>query len=440
MDATHHHPGFLRRMKRATPDAPIRREFGTVEQYDKGKGFGFIISQNPPENEPSKVFVYHKEIVSKGFRFLKEGMTVSFQRSLDANTQKPCCIDVRMADGAAISLEAVQKPKAPPKEKRHWRNVFLNNKRFALDSYTECSPAPTTLDTYLDNEDIPNMGSLFALFRGRFGDEMSKFLKDKFPTFLKQAAVEEEFEMTEALSTSFEQSEKEFMEKTLSKRCVDGVEAIAVLFEHGLKDGKPCVRVYGANVGTCQLIFCNEAGKAVRLTEPHTATAAAIKNQAVEYKDGAAVAGFVDDGIEYRLASSRVMGARPFKTAKSNLRSDADVVEGKEWLFKTTDDLFALMVCPEVVQWHGGPQECIDEALDAMKTAQETGENLSEFAAKQLVRQALRKGAPEELSCSCITFSWMEKWLDKLLDTRKKRKLEGATASAVEEDDFDMFA
>jgi len=427
-------------MKRAAADGPIRREYGTVEQYDKSKGFGFIISQNPPENEPTKVFVYHKEIVSKGFRFLKEGMTVSFLRSVDATTQKPCCLDVRMVDGGAITMEEAQKPKAPVKEKRHWRNVFLHNKRFTLDSYTECSPAPTTLDSYLDNEDIPNMGSLFALFRGRFGDEMTKFLKEKLPLFLKQAAAEEDFEMAEALSSSLELAEKEFMEKTLTKRCVDGAEAIAVLFEHGLKEGKPCVRVFGANVGTCQLIFCNSEGKAVRLTEPHTSTAAAIKNQNVEYSNGAAVAGFVDDGIEYRLASSRVMGARPFKTAKSNLRSDADVVEGKEWLFKTTDDLFALMVCPEVVEWHGGPQECINEALDAMKTAQETGETLAEFAAKQLVRQALRKGAPEELSCSCITFSWMDKWLDKLLDTRKKRKLEGNQAAPVEDDEFDMFA
>lgn len=421
------------------PVATARREVGEVEQYEKG--FGFIVSQSPPEGEPAKIFVYHKEIVAKGFRSLKAGMLVSFERGFDQQTQKPCCKDVRNADGTPINLEeARQKPVVKAKEKRPWRNVFQAIPAFRLESYTECSPIATTPDTAIENEDIPNMGSIFCLFKGRFGDEMSKFLKEKLPTYLKQAGSEEDFEIVEALSSTFEIVEKDFMEKTLSRRSVDGAEAVSCLFEHGLKNGKACVRVYVANVGTCQLIFCSDAGKAVSLNTPHTSTAAAIKNQGVEYDQGAAVAGFVDDGIEYRLKSSRVLGARPFKTPKCTLNSSADVLEGKEWSFKTTDDLFALLVTPEIVEWHGGPQACIDEALDAMRTAQETGENLTEFAAKQLVRQALRKGAPEELACQCISFTWMTKVLDRLLDQRKKRKLEGTTEKPVEDDGFDMFA
>eukprot|EP00397_Hematodinium_sp_SG-2012_P035674 GEMP01038399.1.p1 GENE.GEMP01038399.1~~GEMP01038399.1.p1 ORF type:complete len:429 (+),score=108.18 GEMP01038399.1:124-1410(+) len=427
-------------MKRPMPVATARREIGSVEQYEKG--FGFIISQNPPEGEPSKIFVYHSEIVAKGFRSLKPGMIVSFERSFDQQTQKPCCKDVRNMDGTPINLEEMRQKVVPKaaKEKRPWRNVFQAIPAFRLESYTECSPIATTADAALENEDIPNMGSLFALFRGRFGDEMAKFLKDKLPLYLKQAGSEDDFDITEALTTAFEMVEKEFMEKTLTRRCVDGAEAVACLFEHGLKNGKACVRVYIANVGTCQLIFCSDSGKAVSLNSPHTSTALAIKNQGVEYDQGAAVAGFVDDGIEYRLKSSRVLGARPFKTAKCTLKNTPDVLEGKEWAFKTTDDLFALLVSPEIVEWHGGPQACIDEALDAMRTAQDTGENLTESAAKHLVRQALRKGAPEELSCQCVSFTWMAKVLDKLLDKRKKQKLEGTTEKPVEDDGFDMFA
>jgi CspA family cold shock protein len=47
---------------------------GTVKWFNDGKGFGFIAS------EGSDYFVHFKEIQSEGFKSLKEGDRVTFER------------------------------------------------------------------------------------------------------------------------------------------------------------------------------------------------------------------------------------------------------------------------------------------------------------------------------------------------------------------------
>ncbi|CAJ1449632.1 unnamed protein product [Effrenium voratum] len=41
------------------------REMGTVLDYDKGKGFGFLL-----DGDEEKIFVHHSQIISPGFRML----------------------------------------------------------------------------------------------------------------------------------------------------------------------------------------------------------------------------------------------------------------------------------------------------------------------------------------------------------------------------------
>lgn len=48
---------------------------GTVKWFDEKKGFGFII----PEDGGSDLFVHHSNIVTEGFRTLKDGQKVEFE-------------------------------------------------------------------------------------------------------------------------------------------------------------------------------------------------------------------------------------------------------------------------------------------------------------------------------------------------------------------------
>ena len=64
---------------------------GTVKWFDEKKGFGFII----PEDGGADLFVHHSNIVSEGFRTLKDGQKVEFEatqgkKGMEATEVKPC--------------------------------------------------------------------------------------------------------------------------------------------------------------------------------------------------------------------------------------------------------------------------------------------------------------------------------------------------------------
>ena len=65
--------------------------FGTVKWFDEKKGFGFII----PEDGGADLFVHHSNIVTDGFRTLKDGQKVEFEaaqgkKGMEATEVKPC--------------------------------------------------------------------------------------------------------------------------------------------------------------------------------------------------------------------------------------------------------------------------------------------------------------------------------------------------------------
>ena len=64
---------------------------GTVKWFDEKKGFGFII----PDEGGADLFVHHSNIVSEGFRTLKDGQKVEFEpaqgkKGMEATEVKPC--------------------------------------------------------------------------------------------------------------------------------------------------------------------------------------------------------------------------------------------------------------------------------------------------------------------------------------------------------------
>lgn len=64
---------------------------GTVKWFDEKKGFGFII----PDEGGADLFVHHSNIVTEGFRTLKDGQKVEFEpaqgkKGMEATEVKPC--------------------------------------------------------------------------------------------------------------------------------------------------------------------------------------------------------------------------------------------------------------------------------------------------------------------------------------------------------------
>lgn len=65
---------------------------GTVKWFDDVKGFGFI----EPEDGSEDCFVHHSEIQATGFRSLKEGDKVEFDRT--ENPKGPAAENVRKVE------------------------------------------------------------------------------------------------------------------------------------------------------------------------------------------------------------------------------------------------------------------------------------------------------------------------------------------------------
>ncbi len=63
---------------------------GTVKWFNDSKGFGFIQREDGPD-----VFVHHSDIVSSGFRSLKEGDAVEFEVTEGAKGLKAANVSVR---------------------------------------------------------------------------------------------------------------------------------------------------------------------------------------------------------------------------------------------------------------------------------------------------------------------------------------------------------
>ena len=64
---------------------------GTVKWFDGKKGFGFIT----PEDGSKDLFVHHSEILSQGFKNLKDGQAVEYEvgegeKGPCAKSVKPC--------------------------------------------------------------------------------------------------------------------------------------------------------------------------------------------------------------------------------------------------------------------------------------------------------------------------------------------------------------
>merc|ERR1719424_1038471 len=97
------------------------REIGTVDMYDKVKGFGFL-----KDGDREKVFVHQSQIIGTGFRLLVEEQKVSFVRG--ENRGKPWAEDIRNPDGTPINNEREEGHGAAKKRKEQlkeqWRNFF----------------------------------------------------------------------------------------------------------------------------------------------------------------------------------------------------------------------------------------------------------------------------------------------------------------------------
>ena len=64
---------------------------GIVKWFDERKGYGFIV----PDDGSEDLFVHHTNILTEGFRTLKEGQKVDYEmgqgrEGLEATNVKPC--------------------------------------------------------------------------------------------------------------------------------------------------------------------------------------------------------------------------------------------------------------------------------------------------------------------------------------------------------------
>jgi CspA family cold shock protein len=305
------------------------REIGTVQMYDKGKGFGFII-----DSDKEKLFVHQSQIVSSGFRCLIDNQKVSFLRG--ENRGKPWAEDVRNPDGSSIMHETPDEAPALAKKwrqqlKEQWRN-FFEIPQYALKGYGESLPATVSnQDTMVVGDSVPQLGKVFVLLHGccataSKGNECTVYLRDKMAKFIAKA-YEEKADADAALSAAFEVAESEWMERAKMKSLTDGAEVMAALFVHALNSsGQPCVQLWVASVGACTILLCGTDGQAVRVAEPQTTAKERAKLVDAGYNvnaDGSAEVAFAEVGEHkptslFKLPAARLLGARPFKTSKKS--------------------------------------------------------------------------------------------------------------------------
>lgn len=432
------------------------REIGTVQMYDKGKGFGFI-----HDADKEKLFVHQSQIVAAGFRRLEEGQKVSFLRG--ENRGKPWAEDIRNPDGSNIAFEEkVEEVSASLAKKRRqqlkeqWRN-FFDIPQYALKAHGESLPIhASNQDSFVMGDVVPQLGKVFALCHGCCaaggrGNECTAYLKEKLAKYISKG-YEDKGDAGVALASAFEVVESEFMERAQMKSITDGAQVSLSLFVHALNTaGQPCVQLWQCGVGGAVPILCNAEGMAARLLEPHTTKKATQQLEEAGYvvsESGTAQVVFAEVGQHkptdmFKLPAMRLIGGRPFKTSKkSPVHSKAEVRKVREWRCVAGEELFLLLVSPEVASVLSD-QDVVNAALDAWGSNHEALDG-SEVAAKAVVRTAQAQGpATDMLQCLCVQFWWQEKPLQRLLARRADRRKSGTgggeLAAKPKDDLDDMF-
>jgi len=428
------------------------REIGTVQMYDKGKGFGFIT-----DADKEKLFVHQSQIISPGFRRLAENQKVSFVRG--ENRGKPWAEDVRNPDGSPIVHEQeVEAPNLAKKRrqqlKEQWRN-FFEIPQYALKGYGESLPVTVgNQDTFVSGETVPQLGKVFVMAHGccataKKGNECTSYVKEKMAKHIARA-YEEKADAAVAVTSAFEVAEVEFMERAKMKSLTDGAEVALALFVHALNaSGQPCVQLWLGNLGACVALLCSTDGQPVRIVEPHTTKKEQAKLEEVGYKVsdlGVAEVAFAEVGEHkptstFTLPASRLLGGRPFKTSKkSPVHARPDVRKAREWRCVAGEELFLLLCSPEVASVLSD-QDIVNAALDAWGSSAE-GLDGWEAASKAVVRTAQAQGpASDTLACLAVQFWWQEKPLQRLLARRRDKKHSGLALDGpkAKDDGFDMF-
>mmetsp|Transcript_41751 Transcript_41751/g.104924 ORF Transcript_41751/g.104924 Transcript_41751/m.104924 type:complete len:457 (+) Transcript_41751:93-1463(+) len=428
------------------------REIGTVQMYDKGKGFGFIL-----DADQEKLFVHQSQIVSPGFRRLEENQKISFLRG--ENRGKPWAEDVRNPDGSPIALDGETENSGLAKKRRQqlkeqWRN-FFEIPQYALKGYGESLP-PTVFnqDSFVLGETVQQLGKIFVMAHGccataSKGNECSAYIKEKVARVLTKT-YEDKGDTQVALAAAFEALETEWMDRAKMKSLTDGAELLLGLFVHALNgSGQPCVQLWIASTGTCAPLLCSAEGLPARLLEPQTTKKERAKLEDAGFKvseDGAAEVAFAEVGEHkpssiYKLPAARLIGGRPFKTSKkSPVHARPEIKKAREWRCVAGEELF-LLICSSEVTSVLSDADAMNAALDAWGSNAE-GLDGWEAASKAVVRTAQAQGpAKDTLACMVVQFWWQEKPLQRLLARRADRKRSGATGAVAKpaDDGFDMF-
>mmetsp|Transcript_72066 Transcript_72066/g.168822 ORF Transcript_72066/g.168822 Transcript_72066/m.168822 type:complete len:456 (+) Transcript_72066:66-1433(+) len=427
------------------------REIGTVLDYDKGKGFGFLL-----DADKEKIFVHQSQIISPGFRMLVKDQKVSFLRG--ENRGKPWCEDVRNPDGTPISQEKPEENSSQLAKKRRqqlkeqWRN-FFEIPQYALKGYGESLPATVAnQDAFVLGETVPQLGKVFVMAHGCTatvgkGNECATFAKEKLPKFIAKA-YEEKPDAEEALKSAFEVLETEFMERAKMKSLTDGAEVTAALFVHALNaSGQPCVQLWIANCGASVVALCSHEGVPVRVVEPYTTqkASAALKEVGFNVTDSGKVdVSFAEVGQSrpsqiFRMPASRLIGGRPFKTTRSPVVGQPSVKKVREWRCVAGEEPFLVVFSAEVASVLKD-QDVINVALDAWGSPAQ-GLDGWEAASKAVVRTAQAQGPDRDsLACMAVQCWWQEKPLQRLLAKRAdKKEAEPEKVNKPVDDGFDMF-
>lgn len=430
------------------------REIGTVQVYERSKGFGFII-----DADKEKLFVHQSQIISSGFRCLAENQKVSFVRG--ENRGKPWAENVMNPDGSPIASEEKEEPAGVAKKRRaaikeQWRN-FFDIPQYALKGYAESLPATVAnQDTFVLGDAVPQLGKAFVLCHGCSnmtgkGNECTAYLKEKAAKYVGKF-YEETSDTAATLAKTFETLESEFMERAKMKSLTDGAELCVCLFVHALNaSGQPCVQLWTANAGNMVVMLCNSEGKAVRVTEPHSTKKVRDTLDKAGYKvdeEGNCEVAFAEVDKHrptqaFKLPAARLIGGRPFKTsAKSPIVAKPEVKKVREWRCVAGEELFVLVVSAEVLSVLDD-HIVMNAALDAWASGAEDLDGW-EAAAKAVVRTARAAGpASDALCCMAVQCWWQEKPLQRLLARRgedKKSVVSGAQVAKPADDDLnDMF-